>query len=174
MKPYYLLLLAALPVHAEELPSLPLFTALCTASQAAGFAAEGGGLTPAALTPSTFTVRKIDPDLDRPKNFDERSPCNKSMTAADNDYSYATGCYVISTGKRKTFAFADGRECIERFKDGEIQAVYCDTLSFLPNGNFVKVPNAKDVEPLEIDAGLLKISVGKCSVVEMQKEGMKK
>lgn len=164
----FLLALLASEAVAAELPTVPLFKAICAREKATGFNWKAGAWTQSNFVPDRkLLVQKIDFAANLNKPPMERLLLCSPPESTDLLFSTVTqACYVIRQFGKQQLP-SDGEMCVESFEGKKLKSITCRRLTFLPDGPFIELPWHMEVDPAPKDdyKDSLVLSVGTCATL---------
>ena len=159
---------ASLTTAAADLPSMPLFKAICAQEKATGFNWKAGAWTQANFAPDRkLFVQKIDFAANQKRPPLERFMLCRPEESMDLLWTTATqACYVIKQLGQQHLQ-TDGEMCVESFNGKTLKSIACRKLTFLPNGAFIELPWHMEVDPKPKDdyKDSLILSLGTCTTL---------
>jgi hypothetical protein len=161
----------ASPLFAQVTPqTLKPFKSLCIDEKSTGYNWNNSRWDVATFNLSKYTLEKVDYDkgMLSEKVIDRPLSCGRpTATNIDNEKDIVLACYAVNRFGRPTYNAVHAANCLESFKGGVIQSIYCSGVgSFRPNGLFIKLPTptALDVSD-SIYKDSMVVSVGTCGVL---------
>jgi hypothetical protein len=161
-----LMSLAASVTTAMAFEPVAPFKALCIQDAATGFNWESGKWKQANFKAGDrFIVSKLTRDEILKLESASCSPAN----VPDEFFGFrsVSACYTIKEFGEESIKYVDGEMCEELYTGDVLSGVRCKQMSFLPNGDFIKLPWHSDIrrKPPKDYKDSLVLSIGVCSKI---------
>lgn len=151
---------------ANDFAPLSPFKSLCIEDAATGFSWKNGNWRQANFKEGRFVVSKLTNE-----EVARLSPvaCTPPTVSEPMliDFRRATACYAITGFGEELTPLVDGENCDEVYQGNVLASVRCKSLSFLPNGDFIKLPWHANIsrKPMNDYKDSLVLSIGVCSKI---------
>lgn len=158
--------LLATAVVAKDFVPLAPFKSLCIEDSATGFNWTAGKWKQTNFKAGDrYVVSKLS--VDEIARIAPVSCASEKIAEPFFSMRSVAACYTIKPFGEEVAQYLDGETCQESYIDDVLVSVKCDRLTFLPNGDFIKLPWHANIsrKPKNDYKDSLVLSVGLCSKI---------